>query len=141
MSVANKMDPESKRMLAIFGFCVLGGSLVGIILRKTAPDLCKSYTKSCLNRKWWLFLIGLILFSAMSVISFVTNRPYHGCILGAFALLEALCFVKYGFHHLSPEMEAKIDASDPTRIFPRKKPKNVGELDGGGQPATRPESK
>ncbi|WP_234047556.1 hypothetical protein, partial [Luteolibacter pohnpeiensis] len=67
------------------------------------------------------------MFAALSVMSFVTGRPYNGYLFVAFAALQAFCLMKHGFKPLSPEMESKIDASDPTKIFPKAPPKQAGE--------------
>jgi hypothetical protein len=111
------MSPELKQLCTLLGASLPIGLLIGLFLRKTEPEWCKSYTKFCLDRKWWVFLTGLLLFITLGAISFVRNRPYFGWFFTAFALLEAYCLVKFGFRPLSPEMAAKIDASDPTRIF------------------------
>ena len=111
------MSPELKQLCILVALSLPVGLAVGLLLRKKKPNWCKNYTKSCLDRKWWLFLGGLILFIGLSAASFVSDRPYFGIFFLVFALLVAFCLVKYGFQSLSPELEAKIDAGDPTRIF------------------------
>jgi hypothetical protein len=112
------MNPELKQLLIISAICIPVGLLAAIIVRKSAPNFCKNYAKSCVDKKWWLFLFGLLFFLGLSVMAFATSRPYHGCLFIAFALLQLYSLLKFGFRPISPEMEAAIDASDPTRIFP-----------------------
>lgn len=128
------MSSELKQLLIIVAFSVPIGLLGGLFLRKRMPEWCKIYTKSCLDKKWWLFLLGLLLFSGLSAKSFLGNRPYFGWFFSAFALLEAYALVKYGFRPLSPEIAAKIDASDPTRIFSKAPPAQQGEQGADGTP-------
>jgi hypothetical protein len=116
------MSPELKQLLIIVAVVVPIGLLGGLFLRKRKPEWCKIYTKSCLDKKWWLFLLGLLLFSGLSAKSFLGNRPYFGWIFAAFAVLEAYALVRYGFRPLAPEIATKIDASDSTRIFSKAPP-------------------
>jgi len=128
-SFAKEMSPELKQLLIITAVSLPIGLLGGLFLRKRKPEWCKNYTKSCLDKKWWLFLLGLLLFCGLSASSFHGNRPYFGWFFVAFAVLEGYALVKYGFRPLSPEIAAKIDASDPTRIFTKATPKQEGEQD------------
>lgn len=135
------MSPELKQLCIIVAVSAPVGLAVGLLLRKKKPDWCKSYAKSCLDRKWRLFLAGLILFIGLSVASFVGDRPYFGLFFLAFALLEAFCLAKYGFRPLTPELEAKIDASDPTRIFSKAASKQRTEQDAAPKPCPAVELK
>ena len=110
------MSPELKQLCTIVTISLPIGLIAGLFLRKRKPEWCKTYTKSYLNKKWWLLLVVLVFFGIMSVKSFVGDRQYFGLFYLAGAVLEAFALVRYGFRPLSPEMAAKIDS----RVFPKK---------------------
>ena len=112
-----EMNPELMLLFAIIGISVPLGLLGGYILRKRSPNACKKWTKFCLDGKWWLFLWGVILFLGLAALSFSANKPYFGALFLLGMILEAVCLVTHGFKRLSPDLEAEIDASDPTQIF------------------------
>lgn len=94
------------------------GLVIGVVLRRAKPEWCKSYAKFCLDRKWWLFAPGALFFLVLSITNFVQGRHYFGTFFLLFAFLEAYGFVKYGFHSLTPEEEAQIDAAEPANLWP-----------------------
>ena len=112
------MTEELTWLLIILATSIPIGLLVAIVIRKTRPTWCKSYAKFCLNGKWWLFAFGIVMFLCLSIISFAQDRPYFGTFFLLFVFLESYCLLKYGFKKLTPEQVAKIDASDPTRLWP-----------------------
>ena len=112
------MSEELITLLIILATCIPLGLLLGIALRKARPTWCKSYAKSCMNRKWWLFAFGVLMFLGLSIGSFAQGRPYFGVLFLLFVCLEAFALVMFGFKSLTPEQEAQIDASDPTRLWP-----------------------
>lgn len=111
------MNPELKQLLIMIAVCVPIGLLAGVLLRKTSPKACQSYTKFCLNRKWWFFLLGLLMFFALSVMSFVTDRSYNGYLFVAFAALQAFCPIKYGFKPLSTEWNRRLMLAIQLKYF------------------------
>ena len=92
--------------------------LFAVFIRRTRPSWCKSYVKFCLDRKWPLFAFGLFMFLGFSIMSFSQGYRYFGILFLLFVGLQAFCLLKYGFNSLTPEQEAAIDASDPTKIWP-----------------------
>ena len=112
------MTEEFKMLVIILVICIPIGLFIGIAIRKSRPMWCKSYVKFVLNGRWWLFAYGLILFIGLSIMSFVQNRPYFGTLFVLFALLEALALFRFGFKKLTPEQAARIDTSDPTKLWP-----------------------
>jgi len=65
------MNPELKQLLVIAAISIPVGLIIGFILRKTIPNLCKTYIKSCYDRKWWVFAIFLAVFVGWSLISYI----------------------------------------------------------------------
>ena len=112
------MNEELITLLIIFATCIPIGLLVGFAVRKTKPTWCKSYAKFCMNRKWWLFAFVILMFLGLSIMSFSQGRRYFGIFFLLFVCLGVFELVKYGFKTLTPEQEAQIDASDPTRLWP-----------------------
>ena len=108
LNVRLKMSPELKQLCILVALSLPVGLAVGLLLRKKKPNWCKNYTKSCLDRKWWLFLGGLILFIGLSAASFVSDRPYFGIFFLGFALLEAFCLVNMAFNHFPQNWELRL---------------------------------
>ncbi len=112
------MAEELKEILIILLKAAVFGSIIGITLRKLKPEWAKSFAKSSLNRKWWLFTIGLLLFTGLSIIAFLQGNPYYGIFFTILTLSSVYLIFKYGFKELTPEQEAFIDASDPSKLRP-----------------------
>ncbi len=98
------------------------GIIAGVALRKLKPEWCKNYAKFSMHRKWWLFLLGFVLFVVMAYRSFASDDIPYGIYFSLFALFELVVVFKYGFKPLTPEMREKIEKSDPTKLF-HKNPK------------------
>ena len=94
------------------------GFIIAVVLRKAKPEWCKSYAKICLDRKWWLFAPGALFFLVLSTINFVQGRYYFGTLFMLLACLQVYSLVKHGFHSLTPEEEAQIDAAQPADLWP-----------------------
>ena len=90
------MTEEMITLLIMLATCAPIGLLVGIAIRKTRPSWCKSYAKFCMNRKWWLFLFGIVLFLGAAVMSFAEGRPYFGLFFLLFVCLETFVLFKNG---------------------------------------------
>jgi len=114
------VNTELSLLLILLAISLPIGLLGGIVTRKLRPDWCKSYTKYCLDGKWPIYAFGIVMFLGLSITAFLVGRPYFGILFALFIPLEALALIKHGFNSLTPEMEAKIDASDPTRLWPVK---------------------
>ena len=114
------MAAELCLLLIIVAISTPIGVLAGIATRKIRPNWCKSWTKYCLNGKWWIFAFGIVLFLGCSIMSFVQGHPYFGIFFALFIPLETFALIKHGFKSLTPEQETAIDASDPTRLWPVK---------------------
>lgn len=112
------MSEEFRHLLIIVAVCVPTGLALGIAIRKTRPNWCKSYARFCMNRKWWLFAFGIVMFLGASIMTFASGRRYHAALFLLFACLNVFALVRYGFKRLTPEQEAQIDASDPTKLWP-----------------------
>jgi uncharacterized membrane protein len=112
------MNEEMISLLNGIAVAIPIGLLLGIVLRKMTPSWCKSYTKFCMNRKWWLFLFGTVGFLAMAIMSFANDTPYFGVFFLLFAGFAIYVLIRYGFKSLTPEQEAEINASDPTKLWP-----------------------
>jgi hypothetical protein len=112
------VSEELRFLLLILAVCVPVGLAIGIVLRKFKPRWCKSYAKACLNRKWWLFALGVVLFATLSVTQFLIGRTSFAVFFLLFAILELFALFAYGFKRLTPEMEKRIDESDPTKLLP-----------------------
>lgn len=97
---------------------IFGGLSIGVFLRKVYPNKCKAYAKFSLNGQWKLFLFGVLFFLALSVMSFVLGDTSQGILLLLFVALELFALARYGFKQLTPAQEARIDASDPTKLWP-----------------------
>lgn len=111
------MSEELRSFLV--GLIILGvvGLAIGIAIRKFWPESAKRYMKFSLNRQWKLFAFGALLFTIFGVYSFAQGRPHYGILFVILCCLELYCFFRYGFKSLSPEMEKRINASDPTRLL------------------------
>lgn len=112
------MPDGLRELLVMVAICVPVGLAIGIALRKLGPGLCKVYAKFLMNGHWWIYALGAALFAVMATASFASGRSYRGAFFLTFFVLEVFAFFFYGFRRLTPEMEKKIDASDPTRLWP-----------------------
>ncbi len=97
---------------------IFGGLAIGVFLRKVHSESCKAYAKFSLNGQWKLFLFGVLFFLALSVMSFGLGDTRQGVLFLLFVGLELYALVRYGFKELTPAQEARIDASDPTNLWP-----------------------
>ena len=120
------MTDELKTLLTILAVSLPVGLVIGILLRKLAPGVCKRYAKSCRNKQWPLFTFGAILFAILAVGSFLKNSPYFGAFFTAFSLFELFCLFAFGFRRLTPEEEKQIDESDPSKLWPVRFWKKIG---------------
>ena len=134
------MPEELKTLLIILATCLPIGLFVGIAIRKLAPSWCKSYAKFCMSGRWWVYAFGLLLFTGLSIISFVDDRFYFGVGFTLFACAEAFGLFAWGFKKLTPEQAARIDAADPSKLWPLRfwKQTRNGEQPAGGDAEDRP---
>jgi len=112
------MSDDLRALLLILAVAVPVGLAAGIALRKLRPEWCKRYAKFSLNRRWKLFAFGTILFAVLGVLSFAQGRPYFGACLVSFSGLELYALFRFGFKPLPPDMEKRINDSDPTKLLP-----------------------
>jgi hypothetical protein len=112
------MDADLKNLLIMISIALPIGLVLGLIVRMKFPESCKKLTKHSLNAQWKLFSFGVVLFGALAVAAFMTDKVYHGWLLVGFTCLELWCLITAGFKPLSKEMENKIDKSDPTKLSP-----------------------
>lgn len=112
------MSDELRALLLILAVSVAVGLAAGIALRKLRPEWCKTYAKFSLNRQWKLFAFGTVLFAVLGVLSFAQGRPYFGAFFVTFCGLELYAILRFGFKPLPPEMEKRINDSDPTKLLP-----------------------
>ena len=92
------------------------GLVIGIYTRKKSPTFCKSYTKFCLNKKWWIFLLGLIMFTVFAINSFNHGQNNYGYYFSIMALFQLFTLIFLGFKGITPEQEEAINKSDPTDL-------------------------
>ena len=112
------MNEELKGLLIILAVSLPVGAIVGIYLRKKKPGWCKSASKHALRIKWWFYALAALMFLAMAVLMFLQDRPYHVAFFLLFVCLEVYAMIRTRFVKLTPEIEAQIDASDPTKLWP-----------------------
>ena len=112
------MNEELTRLLIVLAVSVPAGLIVAVFLRKKKPGWCKSAAKRSLNRKWWFFALAALMFLGMAILEFFLHHPYFAVFFLFFACLQLYALIRHGFKELTPEMEARIDASDPTRLWP-----------------------
>ncbi len=112
------MTEELKELLFIIVFAAPVGIIAGIIFRKMYPAKCKSYAKYTLSKQWKLFLSGSLMFLVFAIMSFWSGRVIFGTFFLIFSCLELFALLKYGVKNISPEQEAAIDSSDPTKLRP-----------------------
>lgn len=112
------MNDELRTLLMILAVSLPIGLAVGVMIRKFRPDLTKSWAKFCLNGQWKLFAAAAVMFGVFAGVSFAQSQPYIGTLLAAFCVLELFALFSFGFKKLSPDMEKRIDESDPTRLWP-----------------------
>ena len=112
------MPEDLELVLIIIGAGVPIGLILGIAIRKLKPAWSKRWTKFSINRPWKILLFAVILFSALSVFEFLDGRPYFGAFFAAFAALELIALLTFGFKFMTPEQEKAIDESNPTKLFP-----------------------
>lgn len=112
------MSDELRALLLILAISVAVGLAGGIALRKLRPQWCKRVAKFSLNKQWKLFAFGTVLFAVLGVLSFAEGRPYFGAFFVAFSGFEIYAFFRFGFKPLLPEMEKRINDSDPTKLLP-----------------------
>ena len=94
------------------------GVIVGIVTRKRRPDWCKSFAKFCMDGKWWIYAVGIVMFLGFSIMSFADGRLYSGVFFFLLSCLEVFALIRSGFERLTREQEARIDAADPTKLWP-----------------------
>lgn len=121
------MNEELKGLLIILAVCAPLGLIVAVFLRKKKPEWCKSAAKSTLRLKWWFYALGALMFLVMAIIMYLKDRPYHVAFFLLFVCLEVYATIRSRRIRLTPEIEAQIDASDPTKLWPLnfwKQPRN-----------------
>jgi len=112
------MDEDLKVILIILALALPVGAIVGIYLRKKKPEWCKSALKSALRLKWWFYALAALMFLVMAILMYLKDRPYHVAFFLFFVCLEVYAMIRSRHTRLTPEIEAKIDASDPTKLWP-----------------------
>jgi hypothetical protein len=112
------MNEELKVLLIILAVALPVGAIVGIYLRKKKPEWCKSALKSTLRLKWWFYALAALMFLVMAILMYLKDRPYHVAFFLLFVCLEVYAMIRSRHTRLTPEIEAQIDASDPTKLWP-----------------------
>lgn len=90
------MDSELQELLGIIARAAIFGLVIGLLFRKIKPDGCIAYAKFCVERKWWIYLFGFLMFMGFAIGSLFQNRPYFAGCLFFFAILQAFGFFRFG---------------------------------------------
>ena len=111
------MSDELSLLLLIIAVGMPVGAAIGVALRKHRPGWCKRYAKFCLNRPWKVYAMGVVLFAFLGAMMFAQGRPYFGAFFVVLCGFQTFMLFRYGFRRLTPEMERRIDESDPTKLW------------------------
>ena len=112
------MPDDLKTALIYLAVAFPLGLIFGIVIRKKRPQWCKDYAKFCLDRKWWLYLFGILIFGAAGLSCYLNGKPYLALIYLAGFVLNLYCMLRYGFRSPTEEQLQKIEQSDPTSFRP-----------------------
>ena len=113
------MSEHLRDLLWVVGIGLVVGTVMGVAVRRLRPNWCRSYAKFVQHKKWWLFLLGFVMFGFMACASWREGNLPWGLYFAVFSLAELVCFFWFGFKPLTPEMSKKIDEWDPTKLFRR----------------------
>ena len=122
------MNDELKSLLIILAVCAPLGLIVAVFLRKKKPEWCKSAAKSTLRLKWWFYALGALMFLVMAILMYLKDLPYHVALFLLFVCLQVYAMIRSRHTRLTPEIEARIDASDPTKLWPLNFWKQAGSM-------------
>ncbi len=111
------MDHELATLLTMLAVAVPVGLVVGVVIVLRRPQWCRSYAKFVRNRRWPIFLAGIVVFALAALFNLQGGQYYFAACSAAMFLLEVYCFFARGFKRLTPEEEARIDSSDPSRTL------------------------
>ena len=112
------MDGELALLLILIAASIPIGLLTGIALRKKRPALCKAWVKWCIKVPRWFYAGALVTFAGMSFVQFAAGRRYFGVFLLLFGCVEAYALVRPRSEGKTAELEARLDAWDPTKLWP-----------------------
>ncbi len=104
--------------LILVGISAVVGVIIGFVARAVSPEGSKVLQKFMLNKKWYLYLFSVIVFTAWVVLSYVFQRTFAFWFCIVYIVLSMVLLLRVGFKKLTPEQETEIDASHPERIWP-----------------------